>query len=466
MTNSFKPERSLRSGWHRAVIAVLLAIGFFAVLCIVFLSHNMSQEFRNISTAAELRERTGNVLANLLDMGISERVYMVTHKDSDIKRIMDSSKEIDTSLTALQAIVNNNPKWQNWFKSVNTQIKIARDNITYRVNTAKTNPERVTGKIIDMSGQELPSTENLRELMNIFSSNGDSFFSQGLRLERTRLAIIISAFVVLVAAFALGYLLISNFRREVRELIKHRDSLNKENELLGQRVLERTSELEAARRYAEKERARVELLLQDTSHRIGNSLAMVSSLLNLQSNRTDNKQVRAALISARDRILTISSAHRRLRLNDDMETSEVRDFLTSVVNDVKSGMMGERYRHINIITDFATCYVASRDVTTLGIILGELLTNAIKHAFPDRQDGLVRAFFGVDADGRLELVVEDNGVGMKQTDANEKTGLGQIVVRQLCKQFGEEPLFESAPGGGTRVVVYLPEMKLIETTED
>lgn len=463
MTDNLNPDHPLRSGGQRAVIFALLTIGFLAVLSIVFLSHSLSQEFRKISVAAELRERTGAVFVNLIDMNITERSYMTSRHAEDVKHIMAVSHEIDNSLNALQKIVDSHPEWQSWFDSIDDELKLARNNILYRVNIAITRPEEVTGRIIDMSGQQMPSTKHLHELMGIFSSGeqGD-IFAQGLRFERTRLAIIISSFIILVSALALGYLLINRFRHELKQLVQQSDLLGKENEVLEQRVLEHTSELEAARHYAEKERARVELLLQDTSHRIGNSLAMVSSLLNLQSNRTDDEQVRAALTSARDRILTISSAHRRLRLNDDMETSEVSEFLKNVVNDVKMAVMGGRSQNVNIVTDFAECYVASRDVTTLGIILGELLTNAIKHAFSDGREGTVRIFFGYNENDGLELVVEDNGVGLPKGESNKKTGLGQLVVRQLCRQFGEEPRFEAAPITGTKVIVLLPELKLVD----
>ena len=81
---------------------------------------------------------------------------------------------------------------------------------------------------------------------------------------------------------------------------------------------ERTLEAEEARRHAERERERVEALLQDTNHRIGNSLATVSSLLGLQLTRTKSDEVRKALEAAQSRVQAIASGHRRLRLGPDL----------------------------------------------------------------------------------------------------------------------------------------------------
>src|SRR5690606_7440274 len=81
-------------------------------------------------------------------------------------------------------------------------------------------------------------------------------------------------------------------------------------------------------------RQRVEALLQDTNHRVGNSLATVSSLLALQVMRSRSDEVRDALEAARLRVHAIASAHRRLRLGDDLESASASEFLTAVIEDI------------------------------------------------------------------------------------------------------------------------------------
>ncbi len=221
---------------------------------------------------------------------------------------------------------------------------------------------------------------------------------------------------------------------------------------------ERTAELEKERAIAERERRRVEVLLQDSNHRIGNSLATVSSLLGLQLRQTRSEEARAALSAARDRVQTVSTAHRRLRLGEDMESTRIDEFLETVIADIRNAIGVDR--KISFQTDFAPIDLKARDVTTVGIILGELITNAVKHAFKGRDEGQIAVSFKYDdKTGIPALIVEDNGVGWQRDDAEnakERSGLGTLVVEQLCMQFGEKPVYEiSESGSGTRVIVRL-----------
>ncbi|MBB5074349.1 signal transduction histidine kinase [Bartonella callosciuri] len=92
-----------------------------------------------------------------------------------------------------------------------------------------------------------------------------------------------------------AYFVINRFHSDIRAFKMYQLLLHSENVALEARVEERTEELERARNHAEKERQRVEMLLQDASHRISNSLGTVASLLRLQLNRSKNEEVRAVL---------------------------------------------------------------------------------------------------------------------------------------------------------------------------
>ncbi len=220
--------------------------------------------------------------------------------------------------------------------------------------------------------------------------------------------------------------------------------------------------MERERSIAERERKRVEILLQDSNHRIGNSLATVSSLLGLQLRQTRSTEARAALSAARDRVQTVSTAHRRLRLGEDMESTRVDEFLETVIEDIRHAI-GED-RKISFQTDLAPLDLKARDVTTIGIILGELITIAIKNAFKGQQEGTISVIFKHDDEtGVLVLIVEDNGIGLQHDEAlstKDQAGLGTLVVEQLCMQFGEKPVYSSCEGGaGTRVIVRLSGLK-------
>jgi len=192
--------------------------------------------------------------------------------------------------------------------------------------------------------------------------------------------------------------------------------------------------------------------LQDTSHRIGNSLATVSSLLALQLMRTRSAEVRTALEAARLRVHAIASAHRRLRLGDDMESASADEFLSAVLEDI--AMTQTDSGRIAIEGKIDSIEVSARDATTLGILVGEFVTNALKHGFPDGRSGRVEVALFRDEAGVPTLQVSDNGVGLPEGE--DEGGLGSVIIRQLSGQFGGEPIYVSAPGEGVTITVSLP----------
>jgi two-component sensor histidine kinase len=182
----------------------------------------------------------------------------------------------------------------------------------------------------------------------------------------------------------------------------------------------------------------------------------VSSLLGLQVARTRSNEVKAALESAQNRVHAIASGHRRLRLGSDLETVNAAEFLEAVIDDLHETQAAGR--HVAFETNVEPLVIQGRDATTLGIIVGELLMNALKHAFPDNGAGTISTGFVRDADGVPALVVEDDGRGIAPEALNAETGLGAMIIRQLATQFGGEPIYTTREGGGTRIVVKLPNL--------
>src|SRR5690606_2770117 len=97
---------------------------------------------------------------------------------------------------------------------------------------------------------------------------------------------------------------------------------------------------------------------------------------------------------------------------------------------------------------------------TIGILVGELVTNAVKHAFTGRERGLIEVILRRGEEGVPELAVVDDGVGLPgELPPGDGPGLGSVIVKQLAMQFGGEPRYERLPQGGLRVVVPLPDIE-------
>ncbi|WDR04147.1 sensor histidine kinase [Devosia algicola] len=304
--------------------------------------------------------------------------------------------------------------------------------------------------------------EDLRNTLNAFIAEEDkNLLMRNDAIGRTRLWITIAILAALGGAVVLAYVLFSRTERQVSALTRSRSELNTQRDALAQRVLERTAALEESQAHAQRERERVETLLKDTNHRIGNSLATVSSLLGLQMMRSNSVEVKNALEAARLRVHAIASSHRRLRLGDDLESTRADEFLHAVLDDLESTHEGTdpvKFEH-----EFADIWIRSRDATTLGIILGELVTNALKHAFPEGRGGTISVRLFRDEAGIATLEVSDDGLGPSDKANFDDGGLGSVIVRQLAQQFGGNPVYEKSPTGGLRVSVSLPKITT-ETT--
>lgn len=271
-------------------------------------------------------------------------------------------------------------------------------------------------------------------------------------------AIILSTAAALIAA-ALSAILI---RRQFVRLAEDKTAVERLNVELEMRVGERTSELEVARRLAEsearratREQERVELLLRDLNHRVGNNLAMVSALISLQLARVRDPQARAALDSARQRVATIAQAQRRLRLSEDLESTQIDEVFAVVVSDTWESLASAG--RIRIDTQFEPLVVSARDAVSLSVILNELIANAVKHAFPGDRSGLIKVSFAID-NGVPMLTVADNGIGTPSVETNA-TGLGATIVDRLSQQHGGEVLRASNKPSGTVVHVRLPKLR-------
>ncbi|WP_455481771.1 sensor histidine kinase [Bartonella sp. B35(2025)] len=447
------------SRWRWTAIIVSLIMAFLASTFIMLLSNAVDREIAQLNTSSELREQVDLVLIHLIDMAVADRSYAKSRKAEDKDRFESAVRDLNDTLDYAELIVYAHPQWYEWFDAFKKEVEarkafmnarmFALDALTDQSSQLSTFPE--IQKI---------QVARLAQLMTNFI-NGDDIIRQRQRegIALMRAALTLAAIVSVVSTFISAYFVINRFHRDVRSLKLYQLLLHSENTALEARVKERTQELEKARNHAEKERQRVEMLLQDASHRIGNSLGTVSSLLGLQLNRSKNEEVRSVLGAARDRIQTISTAHRRLRLSDDMETTLLAEFLSSVVHDVELAVPFELRENITIHTSFKDCRLSSRDATTLGIILGELLTNSLKHAFPNQRSGNIYIFCDYQEQGQMVLIVEDDGIGINGQNLDQKTGLGRLIIEQLCMQFGEKSLFETSDFGGTKVTIPLPKVK-------
>jgi PAS domain S-box-containing protein len=218
------------------------------------------------------------------------------------------------------------------------------------------------------------------------------------------------------------------------------EGLRRLTQELEERVAERTRELEQL--VAEKE-----LLVVEVNHRAKNSLAIAASLLAIQGRRQTDPAVRALFEEARDRLVAMSRVHDLLSKSESAQ----RVNLATYVHDLCEALRPLTQGDDRVLLEAALedgIVVDAETAVPLGIVLTELVTNAVKYAFPAPRSGTIRAEGRRLAEDRIEVVVHDDGVGFSTM---REGSLGHGLVRSLVGQIGGEMEMTSDPGLTVRI---------------
>lgn len=186
------------------------------------------------------------------------------------------------------------------------------------------------------------------------------------------------------------------------------------------------------------ERELVRLLAREGHHRIGNSLQLVAATLQLQGRASGSAEVKSALASAQNRVSAIARVHRRLHQSNPAATLRIGPYIADLCKDIEAASEGTPVR-VNC-ADFELPVDAA---IKLGLILSELLLNAIKHGgATERVDVDCRA-----SDGTFTLTIADSGVGFPSAfDPAASKGLGMMLIRSLTEELGGGMEFQRVHG--------------------
>jgi two-component sensor histidine kinase len=199
---------------------------------------------------------------------------------------------------------------------------------------------------------------------------------------------------------------------------------------------------------AEREK---DLLLQEVHHRICNDLQRMSSLLQLERNGA-GAEAAAKLDPANARIQVLSRVYERLQRQQDEAAVELGAFLAELANDLRAAHVGARPIAVRITADAEL--VNLRCAVALGLAVNELVTNALKYAFPNGRHGEIAIRFRRE-DGGCQLTVCDNGVGLPAGSAMpDGTGFEHRLVRELVQHL--EGSVDVKAAQGTCATITLP----------
>ncbi len=155
-----------------------------------------------------------------------------------------------------------------------------------------------------------------------------------------------------------------------------------------------------------------EMLLREVDHRVKNNLAILTSLLRLQQNETDNEDAKQALEIATGRVLSLSKAYENLHYGiDNIAVVQFDEFVEQLCKSIGEALALENGIELRVTVQ--PCKLARDRASGIGLLINEVVTNAVKHAFKGRESGIIAISLTAD-ETEAVVSIEDNGIGLPE----------------------------------------------------
>ena len=401
--------------------AVLLAglIALFIMAAIsAWLTWSQVRQAVDSRIASDLRFGSIALLSVVQEAHIAQNAY-VAHGDPDSLDTLDRSwQDIDGKMMELRGLIAEDSQHGAALRTIETLLRQRMQ--VYQI--LKNGGERVVAD--DASLFEI--SRQLKQI-NAIETNEVLQAREEVALSRNWLMAGTTATALIASLLCFGaYTMI---RRRLYLLEASERVLSAFNAELETSVRQRTAELELAKSEVEREKARAEALLSDVNHRVGNSLQIVSSLVNMHAGRVTSSEAREILASVRSNVHAIASAQRRIRLTGASDRVELANLLGNLIEDIKKALPGSE--QVTIALDAQEAIVSSNDAVSISVIVMEAINNAIKYASSGNAPVAIRVALVSDRDKQPSTVsVDDDGVGFD--DHTATPGLGSEVTEALA----------------------------------
>jgi len=255
---------------------------------------------------------------------------------------------------------------------------------------------------------------------------------------------------------------IGDLATSFKTMIEARQRVENQRESLILELGEKNAELERFTK-AELERSaelvsslyEKEVLLKEINHRVKNNLQIISSLLNLQSREINDEQALNSFRVSQDRIRAMAMVHEKLYQSDDLAKIDFGEYVEDLSADLGSAY-GLYIRNIKLKIDVENLFLGIDIAIPCGVIVNELVSNSLKHAFPSGRSGEINISFRL-VDHQYTMTFKDDGVGFPENlNIGEPSTLGLTIVDALTGQLGGTIKFSR--NGGSEVQITFPEI--------
>lgn len=427
-TTSSLERRKVRA--RAAKISLLLLCGLFAgflLLAIVFLGYRSAIEW--VDHTHEVISTVEQLQSSLSDAETGQRGYLLTADKQYLLPYEEGARQSRVLVDRVEALTADNPLQQDKVRVLRamTDSRLARMALTLQ-RADQDGLEQALAMVREGVGERLMT--NIRRLIASMRVEEDVLLAR-----RSRQAALLEALMIaygLLFVLAAGWLAHSTVRRLERDYLAERA----EGEALAA-ALQQNS-----------------LLLDEVNHRVKNSLQIVATLLRNQALKHRDAAVREELLVSCSRVTAIAEVHRRLYGNGAAyDIVDLPDLLKSIAESAGADT-GDTEPEIAVAAE-GPLAVSVETAVPVALIVNELVTNAIRHAFAKGAAGTVTVTITATGNA-VEIAVADNGIGMPDGVGNAQGGgFGLNTVRSLTRQLkGQLDVQPLAPG--TCVTLHVP----------
>jgi two-component sensor histidine kinase len=421
------------NGLALGMLAALTALGVW----LNYVSGSYDAQIADTITVQKIAQAT---LTLGVDAETGQRGYLLTNDQRFLEPYRLAQGGLADSLSSLEALTADSPQQSGRLKELRAAFAGKMAELDRTIDLARAG-DRQAALAAVQSGEGRRLMDDIRARIRDFTDGENAFLDEReAQARRIRQWAFLPAILVGLVLLILYALEAGRSRREMR-------TLTNANIGLEEKVRERTLELE-------REAQRVQALLGDATHRVGNNLAIVAGLIGLQARNSRDPAVKEALAAVRSRVDAIAQGQRRFQLKDGTDDVDCAPQIEALAEELQKLAAP---RGIAVETRLESVVIDARQSLSLIVLINELATNSLKHGFHEGTEGAIVITLAA-VDNGVRLSVEDNGMGGA---AVEKPGsMGQKIVKLMLQSLGAELRTEVAAKSrarpGHRTIVTVP----------
>lgn len=220
---------------------------------------------------------------------------------------------------------------------------------------------------------------------------------------------------------------------------------------------EHNKTLQVKNKIIEEAMSEKETLLREIHHRVKNNLQIVSSILSLQGRYTNDPHIESAIREGKDRVTSMSLIHQNLYQKDNLKGVDVQDYFIKLFSSLFDSYNIQPDK-IDLELDIAPLNLDVDTIVPIGLVVNELVSNALKHAFPEDRKGIVSVSLKESNDSII-LIVEDDGVGLNVLEINENKSMGYTLIETFKNKLNAQVEIDS--DAGTKITLQIKKYKKV-----